>query len=100
MKLPKGTKFKEGFDEETGQKIKIAILPDGTELKFFTDEELNSIQKFFFEIYRTVFKANIYYNFLRMPPMGDIQKFVFTRPKQIPLFEEKDDGTLEEYKKE
>ena len=32
--------------------------------------------------------------------MGDKQKFVFTRPKQIPLFEENDDGTLEEYKKE
>ncbi len=32
--------------------------------------------------------------------MGDNQKFVFTRPKQIPLFEENDDGTLEEYKRE
>ncbi len=32
--------------------------------------------------------------------MGDNQKFVFTRPKQIPLFEEKDDGTLEQYKRE
>ncbi len=43
MNFPEGTKFKEGEDPETGKKIKIAILPDGTELKFFTEEELNSI---------------------------------------------------------
>ena len=43
MKLPEGKIFKEGIDEETGQKIKIAILPDGTELRFYTEEELNSI---------------------------------------------------------
>ena len=38
-----GTKFKDAVDEKTGQKIKIAILPDGTELRFFTDEDLESI---------------------------------------------------------
>jgi len=31
--------------------------------------------------------------------MGN-NKFVFTKPKQIPLFEEQDDGALEQYKKE
>ncbi len=31
--------------------------------------------------------------------MGE-KKFVFTRPKQIPLFEETEEGTLKEYKKE
>lgn len=43
MEFPKGTVFKEDVDKETGQKIKIAILPDGTELKFFTEEDLESI---------------------------------------------------------
>jgi hypothetical protein len=43
MEFPKGTIFKEEIDEETGQKIKIAILPDGTELKFYTEEDLESI---------------------------------------------------------
>jgi len=43
MDFPKGTVFKEAIDEETGQKIKIAILPDGTELRFFTEEELDNI---------------------------------------------------------
>jgi len=32
--------------------------------------------------------------------MGLKNKFVFTSPKQIPLFEEKEDGTLKEYKKD
>ena len=43
MNFPKGTKFKDDVDRETGQKIKIAILPDGTELRFFTEEDLESI---------------------------------------------------------
>jgi hypothetical protein len=43
MDFPKGTVFKDGVDKETGQKIKIAILPDGTELKFYTDEDLEAI---------------------------------------------------------
>ena len=32
--------------------------------------------------------------------MGTETKFIFTEPKQIPLFEEQDDGILKEYKKE
>lgn len=43
MDFPKGTRFKDGVDPETGEKIKIAILPDGEEIKFFTDENLESI---------------------------------------------------------
>ena len=43
MDFPEGTKFRDEVDSETGQKIKVAILPDGTELKFFTDEKLDSI---------------------------------------------------------
>ena len=43
MNFPKGTMFRSEVDPETGQKIKIAILPDGTEIKFFTDEDLESI---------------------------------------------------------
>lgn len=43
MKFPEGTKFKEEVDSETGQKIKIAILPDGKEIKFFTEEDLENI---------------------------------------------------------
>ena len=43
MEFPKGTRFKEEKNNETGEKIKIAILPDGTELKFYTEEELDSI---------------------------------------------------------
>jgi len=43
MDFPKGTIFKEGTDPETGQKYKIAILPDGTELKFYTEEKLTNI---------------------------------------------------------
>jgi hypothetical protein len=31
--------------------------------------------------------------------MGDENKFIFTKPKQIPLFEEQDDGALEQYGK-
>jgi len=43
MQFPKGTIFREETDQKTGQKIKIAILPDGTELKFYTEESLESI---------------------------------------------------------
>ena len=43
MKFPEGTTFKEEVDSNTGQKIKIAILPDGRELKIFTEENLDSI---------------------------------------------------------
>ncbi len=43
MKFPKGTRFKDDFDKTTGEKIKVAILPDGTELKFYTDEDLEEI---------------------------------------------------------
>ena len=43
MRFPKGTRFRNDFDKETGEKIKVAILPDGTELKFFTDEDLEEI---------------------------------------------------------
>jgi len=43
MEFPKGTIFRDEIDPETGQKIKVAILPDGTELKFFTEEDLDSI---------------------------------------------------------
>ena len=34
MDFPKGTRFKDGVDPKTGEKIKIAILPDGEEIKF------------------------------------------------------------------
>ncbi len=43
MDFPKGTEFKEGTDPETGDNIKIAVLPDGSVLKFFTDEKLTEI---------------------------------------------------------
>jgi hypothetical protein len=43
MDFPKGTIFKDDVDSKTGQKVKIAILPDGTELKFFTEENLERI---------------------------------------------------------
>jgi len=43
MEFPKGTKFKNEVDEKTGQKVKVAILPDGTELKIFTEEDLDTI---------------------------------------------------------
>lgn len=43
MDFPKGTKFRDDVDPKTGQKVKVAILPDGTELKFFTEEDLESI---------------------------------------------------------
>jgi len=29
--------------------------------------------------------------------MGTDNKYIFTKPKQIPLFEEQDDGSLKEY---
>jgi len=43
MDFPKGTIFRDEVDKKTGEKVKIAILPDGTELKFFTEEDLESI---------------------------------------------------------
>jgi hypothetical protein len=43
MEFPKGTIFKDEVDPVTGEKIKIAILPDGTELKFYTEEDLDNI---------------------------------------------------------
>ena len=43
MKFPKGTKFEESIDPKTGKPIKIAKLPDGTVLKFWTEEELTEI---------------------------------------------------------
>ena len=43
MDFPKGTTFRDEIDPKTGQKIKVAILPNGDEIKFFTDEELTEI---------------------------------------------------------
>lgn len=43
MEFPKGTKFKDDTDPKTGEKIKIAVLPDGTEIKFWMEEDLESI---------------------------------------------------------
>lgn len=43
MNFPEGTIFREEIDPDTGQKVKIAILPDGTELKFYTEEALENI---------------------------------------------------------
>jgi hypothetical protein len=43
MDFPNGTKFRDEIDPETSQKVKVAILPDGTELKFYTEEDLGSI---------------------------------------------------------
>jgi hypothetical protein len=43
MDFPKGTIFRDETDIKTGQKIKVAVLPDGTELKFYTEEDLESI---------------------------------------------------------
>ena len=43
MDFPKGTTFKEETDPETGKKLKVAVLPDGTIIKFWTDEDLESI---------------------------------------------------------
>jgi len=43
MDFPKGTIFKEDTDPETGKKLKVAILPDGTVIKFWTEENLEEI---------------------------------------------------------
>ena len=43
MNFPEGTRFREEVDPETGQKIKVAILPNGEEIKFFTEEDLEEI---------------------------------------------------------
>ena len=43
MRFPKGTRFFDDIDIKTGKKIKVALLPDGTELKFYTDEDLEEI---------------------------------------------------------
>ena len=32
--------------------------------------------------------------------MGSENRYVYTTPRQIPLFEEQDDGSLKQYKKE
>ncbi|MEM0466562.1 MAG: hypothetical protein QXL17_07095 [Candidatus Thermoplasmatota archaeon] len=43
MNFPAGTEFRDEIDPETGEKVKLAILPDGTVLKFFTEEDLRDI---------------------------------------------------------
>lgn len=43
MDFPKGTRFIEEVDPDTGQKIKVAILPNGDRIKFWTDEDLEEI---------------------------------------------------------
>ena len=43
MEFPKGTIFKEETDPETGKKLKVAVLPDGTVIKFWTEEDLERI---------------------------------------------------------
>ena len=43
MDFPEGTKFLDDVDPKTGKKVKVAILPDGTELRFFTEENLENI---------------------------------------------------------
>ena len=43
MDFPKGTTFRDEVDPKTGQKIKVAILPNGDEIKFYTDEDLTEI---------------------------------------------------------
>lgn len=43
MNFPKGTTFRDEVDPKTKQKIKVAVLPDGSEIKFYTDEDLESI---------------------------------------------------------
>ena len=43
MDFPKGTTFRDEVDSKTGQKIKVAVLPNGDEIKFYTDEDLTEI---------------------------------------------------------
>ena len=43
MDFPKGTEIRDEVDPETGQKVKIVILPDRTELKFYIEENLDNI---------------------------------------------------------
>ena len=43
MGFPKGTKFTTEKDPETGQTIRVAILPDGSKIKFWTEEDLTEI---------------------------------------------------------
>jgi hypothetical protein len=43
MNFPMGAKFREDIDPDNELKIKIAILPDGTEIKFYTKEDIESI---------------------------------------------------------
>jgi len=43
MNFSKGTKFRSEVDPETSEKIKVAILPNGKEIKFWTDENLEEI---------------------------------------------------------
>ena len=43
MDFSKGAIFKEEVNPKTEVKVKIAILPDDTELRFFTEEYLKTI---------------------------------------------------------
>ena len=43
MDFPAETELKRKDRPETGKKIKLAILPDGAAIKFWTEEELTSI---------------------------------------------------------
>jgi len=47
-----------------------------------------------------VFKVVFVMGFLRRVKMGTNSRYTFTKPKQMPLFEEEDDGSLKEYKKD
>ena len=38
--------------------------------------------------------------FVRSAEMGTDFKYKFSKPKQIPLFEEQDDGSLQDFNKE
>ena len=43
MDFPKGTTFRKEKDPETGQIVQVAVLPNGDEVKFWTDEDLEEI---------------------------------------------------------
>jgi hypothetical protein len=44
MDFSKGIEFRiDEINPKTGQKVKIAIIPDGTELKFYTEKDFNNI---------------------------------------------------------
>ena len=46
------------------------------------------------------FKQKFVYKLRMDESMRTESKFIYTRPKQIPLFEEKEDGTLKQYQKQ